>query len=114
MIGGLAEAALIIAKLNKGAGTNADKYPALKTQETNVEIWWNSLDWLGKVDVGGAAVHYHQMNTNYKWDCGSQDRRRKQTPYSDLKKSQKKIINWVFKEKDETFQRFYLTGMLGL
>ena len=113
-IGGLAEAALIIAKLNKGAGTNEDEYPALKTDEIDVGVWWDSLDWYGKVEIGGAAVHYRKMSANYKWNCGSQDKRRNHIPYLDLKKSQKKIIKSVFKERKDPFQRFYLAGMLGL
>ena len=77
-------------------------------------VWWDSLDGDGKLNVGEAAIHYHKMSANYKWCCGRFHGMGKDTDYLDLKKSQRKIIEWIFKEKDKPFQRFYLAGMLGL
>lgn len=100
-------AAPALAELNRGFKTNRDKFKSLKTKFRKVDRWWDSLDWKNKVDVGNAAVHFHKMTPNYCWDCY-------ETKFADLKKSQRKIIEFVFSKRYEPYSFFYLPGLLKL
>lgn len=95
----LAIAAPILAGLTKGP--NKRHYPSLNTTETDIEKWWDSLDWSNKVDVGGFAVHVGKLNPNHAWDCGYQDRRRKHTPFKDLPAKQKRTIKYCFSLRND-------------
>lgn len=114
MIKSLVIGAVKIAELNSGLGTNQDEYPFLKTDYITPEDWWNSLDYDNKIDIGGVAIHYNKISSDYKWDCGYKDEKRKHTPYSELKKSQRKIIADIFKQRNKPFQKFPIHSMLLL
>ena len=92
-------------ELNKGKGKNRKEFPFLNTDLENVNIWWDSLNEQQKHDVGGIAIHFNKMTANYRWNNFSN--------YDSLKKSQKKIIEFVFNRKDEDYTIFYLPGMLS-
>lgn len=100
-------AASALANLNKvlgeGKGSNADEYKALKTTHSSPELWWNSLDELGKGDVGAFAVHMMFMTANCRWGMAA---------YNRLPKSQTKRINQIFKVKDQKWQAFNISNML--
>ena len=77
---------------------NNQKYPELNTTETDPEVWWNSLDRWGHVAVGGMSVHFGMMTAEYKWQCN--------VPYSELKSKQKKMVNYILKQKDTEWKMF--------
>jgi hypothetical protein len=59
------------------------------------------------VEVGGVAIHYHKMSANYKWKC--QDG---VSSFEDLTNGQKKIVKFVFAQRNENWYMFYLPGMI--
>lgn len=95
-------------ELNKGKGTNADEFKALQTEKATIEEWWNSLSWEQKVEVGSAGLHFGKMSPRYPWKCQLTDM------YSDLTKSQKKIVQFVWDKRNEKYSVFYLPALLKL
>jgi hypothetical protein len=90
---------------NMGKGTNRNVYPVLDMEITDPEVWWDILAYYQKIEVGGVAIHYQKMSPNYRWDCYD-------TKYKDLKKSQKAIITYVLKKKDNPWSMIPLEGLL--
>lgn len=101
-------------KLNKGKGKNSDQYPSLKTRKRNVETWWNGLDWHNKIDVGSAALHFGKMSSNYKWRCQTNENDGGGSRFSDLTKSQQKIVKFVFEQRNKKYSMFDLASLLKL
>jgi hypothetical protein len=91
-------------KFNMGKGKNRDAYSVLDVELTDSEAWWDTLNFNQKMDIGSIAIHFSKMTGNYKWNTESK--------YKDLKKSQKTIIAFVLKQKDEQFSMFPLQGLL--
>lgn len=109
----------VLHELNKGKGKNSDTFLVLNTTLTNSEQWWDSLNagkrvkvcgrlsWIKKIDVGEIALHFRKMSARYKWDCSSKK-------YKDVTKSQRKIIDFVFAQRDKKFSVFDLKGLFKL
>lgn len=107
----------ILADLNKGKGTNAQEFPVLKTTKQTAQEWWDSLRgekytdcgtyYSDRVAVGSIAIHFHKMSANYPWVCNL-------TKYTKLRKSQRKIIDFVFAQRNENYSMFYLPAILKL
>jgi len=85
-----------------------DKYLVLRTKEKDVVSWWNSLNYLQKVEVGSVALHYHKMTPNYKWKCYDENK------FEDLTKGQQKIVTFVFSKRNDNWYMFDIAGMLKL
>lgn len=85
----------------------SDKYPALKTDKTSGEQLWDSLDWLGKVDIGSCAVHLGILTPNSRWfNCN--------LSFKELKPKQKKTIERIFNKRNDIWRMFDLASMLKL
>jgi len=102
-----------LAKLNKeicGGKTLRikDKFPAFKTRKKKPSSWWDNLNWSQKVEVGEVALHYRKMTPNYKWACQDYNK------FSDLTNGQKKIVQFVFKQRNEVWHPFDLRLMIKL
>lgn len=109
MIEAVAALVPILHELNDNKVIKAyDKYPVLKTELTNAEIWWDGLKYEEKMEVGSVALHYYKMSPNYKWKCKDSDL------YQDLTKGQKKIVNFVLSKKNDNWYMFDIAGMLKL
>ena len=100
--------------LNKGKGNNSDQYPALKTRKRNAETWWDSLDWDKKVNVGNAALHFRKMSPSYPWRCQDIENDKGGSKFSQLTKSQQKIVKFVFEQRNKKYSMFDLAGLLKL
>lgn len=83
-----------------------DKYPVLKTRKRKVENWWNSLSFSEKMEVGSIALHYNRMTPNYKWKCMDYHM------FSDLTKSQQKIVKFCFSKKNDNWFMFDIASMI--
>ena len=92
-------------ELNKDKGKNFEEFPVLNTDEKDGESWWNSLNEDGRHSGGCIAMHFYKMSANYRWSYKN---------YCDLSKSQKKIIKFVFLQKEKDYTMFYLPGLLKL
>jgi hypothetical protein len=101
----LVAAAPIIGELNDSIfnGKNSEKYQSLKTDETNVVLWWNKLNEGERVDVISLAVHYNLTTPNSRWGLGDFD------TYS---KQKRKIIKTIFERRNEKYLAFDLRSML--
>ncbi len=98
--------------INEGRGEkNKDEFTILNTEHANPESWWNSLNIEQKIDVGHTAIHFHKMTPNYKWDCGQPEYNGKKY-YSELSKSQKKIIDFVLKQKEKKFNAIDIYSLI--
>lgn len=118
LVTGIALAAVKIAEMSKGMGLNRDQYPALNTEETDPEKFWNSLNhgksWIScgknyydnKHQVGAVALNNGLMTANFKWD-------RWDTKFNDLSKRQQKIIKLVLYYKDEKYLVIGIRAMAG-
>ncbi len=112
-------AAIGLANLNKylseGKGTYLEEYPVLKKYKGSTSEFWDRLTWREKVEVGELAIHFNKMTTNYKWNCGVYGKPKiKHTPFEELKNGQKKIIEFVVKQKDKPYAAFDIMGILKL
>ena len=96
-----------ISELNGGFELYKDKYRCLRTRFRKAERWWDSLEWIDKVEVGSASLHFHLMTANYPWVCND-------TKFADIKKRQRKMIEFVFSKRNDRYSFFYLPGMLKL
>nr|QBM02704.1 hypothetical protein [uncultured archaeon] len=110
----LPAAILALHKLNKGKGKNYDQYPALKTKKRKVDIWWNSLDFHQKVEVGNVAIHFKKMSANYKWRCQDLENDKGGSKFSDLTNSQKRIVKFVFQQRSKKYSMFDLASLFGV
>jgi hypothetical protein len=88
--------------------SNREKYPILNTEETNPEIWWDNLDYYGKVEVGSIALHYGKMTPNYRWKCLDIHK------FQDLSNGQKRIVKFCLTKKDDNWWMFDLHSLLKL
>lgn len=118
LVTGIALAAVKIAEMSKGMGLNRDQYPALNTEETDPEKFWNSLNY-GKYymtggkryyntkhQVGSVALNNGLMSVNFCWDG-------RNTKFKDLDKRQQKIIKLVLSYKDEKYLVIGIRAMAG-
>ena len=109
MIQTITNLALALNRLNDNKEIKCwEKYPVLKTELTNSEVWWDKMKFSERVDVGSVAIHYGKMTPNYKWACRDNDN------YADLTKGQKKIVNFVLSKKDDNWFMFDIASMLKL
>jgi len=76
-------------------------------EETNAELWWDSLNQKEKHEAGEVAMHFDKISANYRWN-------EYETKFVDLSKSQKKIVSFVLSQKDDNYTMFYLPGLLKL
>ena len=88
--------------------TMQEKYPCLITETTNVELWWNSLGFLQRVEVGSIAMHYNKMSANYKWKCYDTH------SFDTLTKGQKNIVKFVFSKRNDNWYMFDVSTLLKL
>jgi purine nucleoside permease len=91
--------------LDKGKGLNSDEFQVLSTEKLNAEAWWDTLDYHGKVDVGGIAIHYNRMSASYRWHCG-------ELKFKEIKKGQQRIIKYVFSKRDNKYMSFPLESLI--
>jgi hypothetical protein len=96
-----------LAKLNKsicGGKTLRikDKFTSFKTRKKKVDPWWDSLDFDQKLEVGEVALHYRKMTARYPWACEDHHK------FSDLTNGQKKIVKFVFGQRNEIWHPFDL------
>jgi len=103
---GITAVTLGLSKLNDGS-KNIEKYPVLNTEEIDAVVWWNSLNFGQKVDVGSVAMHYQQMSANFPWNCyeginGEFDK---------LGRNQKRIVKYVFSKRKDAWQMFPLEAI---
>lgn len=101
----LAVASPLIHDLNKQIfdGSNAEKVTALKTDETNVEIWWNGLSEHDRYEVIGLALHYNLTTANSRWGFGE---------FNTMSKPKQRIIKTVFNKRKESYKAIDLMSML--
>lgn len=97
----------VLHKLNKSIfdGTNEERVPALKTNETDVKIWWNKLTYIKKLDVIGHAVSCNLTTANSRWGFGN---------FEDYSKQKQRIIRTIFNKRKQDFKAFDLASMLKI
>ena len=118
LVTGIALAAVKIAEMSQGMGLNRDQYPALNTEETDPEKFWDSLNhgksWIScgknyydnKHQVGSVALNNGLMSVNFCWDG-------RNTKFKDLDKRQQKMIKLALSYKDEKYLFIGIRSLAG-